>query len=461
MTSQLEQPGQESQLVPLNGEGVAAAKVDAAVVNPSNSTYFTQQSVLEGVEELRQKLTDEIEEYDQKDITISLQSEFAQLAVLLQRTERLVLRSGEKNETKLGELNNLICSLRVAMTSLAQKKPNLRLSEQIRIDVEQEVVKKEHCLGFGFLINQFTYAWRSDSTPLKVIYGLICSFVILFGSLSFLALMQSAIYASGAELRKINIALENEQTKVSNLEKRLEQEIKKDISENKTNELTVLSAATQNLKQRKKDADSQVSKLETRQQNLDSKSRENFLSNLLDFGLSSTISQILWVAAAGTLGSIVSILTRVIEEFHDKRYYDRLTPFCIGFFKPVIGASFGVLFLAFVNSGVVSTPFLVDSDKSLKLEQASSVDKASRGTFLLFAIAFIVGFSERLAKDTIGKLEGDSKLSDEKSNRELPPGSHLVLIQPGDYTLLKPDDVQRVVKLNETPDQSEQDVKNS
>ncbi|MBD0361684.1 MAG: hypothetical protein ICV55_02680, partial [Coleofasciculus sp. C3-bin4] len=104
-----------------------------------------------------------------------------------------------------------------------------------------------------------------------------------------------------------------------------------------------------------------------------------------------TMLHIVLVILAGTLGSIVSILIR-IEGFQDKRYVDPLVPFFIGAFKPIIGASFGVLFFALISSGIVTI-------QSIEVESNKKV-------FIIFSIAFVVGFSERLAKDAIDRAEG-------------------------------------------------------
>ncbi|MBE8970991.1 hypothetical protein IQ277_33770, partial [Nostocales cyanobacterium LEGE 12452] len=106
--------------------------------------------------------------------------------------------------------------------------------------------------------------------------------------------------------------------------------------------------------------------------------------------------------SAGTLGSIISILIR-IEEFQKKKYSDPLTPFLVGAFKPMIGGAFAVLFLALINSGIILM-FINPSVFKLNptTNQESSQDQQRS---LIFVIAFVVGFSERLAKDFIGKAE--------------------------------------------------------
>ncbi|WP_334973226.1 hypothetical protein [Nostoc sp.] len=106
-----------------------------------------------------------------------------------------------------------------------------------------------------------------------------------------------------------------------------------------------------------------------------------------------SLDEIAIALAGGTLGSIISILIR-IEQFNDHKYLDSMTPFLIGAVKPIIGGGFGLVFLAFINSQIFLNPNVI------KL-----TDDVGQKKSIIFAVAFIVGFSERLAKDTIGKAE--------------------------------------------------------
>ncbi|MHC5856245.1 hypothetical protein [Nostoc sp.] len=69
----------------------------------------------------------------------------------------------------------------------------------------------------------------------------------------------------------------------------------------------------------------------------------------------------------------------------------------------MIGGTFSVLFLALINSGIILM-FINPSVFKLNptTNQESSQDQQRS---LIFVIAFVVGFSERLAKDFIGKAE--------------------------------------------------------
>lgn len=99
------------------------------------------------------------------------------------------------------------------------------------------------------------------------------------------------------------------------------------------------------------------------------------------------------VGSAGALGSIISILTR-IEEYQNKDYDDSILPIAIGAFKPLIGASFGILL------------FTISCSTVSPLQIAENANRPETKGFTFFSLAFIVGFSERFAKDIISRTEG-------------------------------------------------------
>jgi cell division protein FtsL len=328
---------------------------------------------------------------------------------------------------KLGALNSLACSLEVALSSLFQKKLTKEFTRQIRLDVEQEVIGYEQPPVLRLFVSHFSYIWHTKSVRLSVIYGLTWSFIIMFGGLFSLALFQYIVYSSNADAVKIEALIDEQQKKVEDLKTQLEgvttQVAKKLIPAN--------APIIPDLARRIKRAEKRVKDLEkeqTDQMPKRSPLSQSVLANV-DTGFSKTLSQILWVAAAGTLGSIVSILIRVIGKSYDQEaYYDRLTPIFIGFFKPVIGASFGVLFLAFIKAEVISTPLIPDARKPVSSQSTVNASKPANSEptvktsdnsetktgFFLFSVAFIVGFSERLAQDTISKLEGGSSASNKE-----------------------------------------------
>ncbi len=106
-----------------------------------------------------------------------------------------------------------------------------------------------------------------------------------------------------------------------------------------------------------------------------------------DFGTNQVY---LWafilVALMGALGSIVSILVR-IKDFSEIRVLNPPALFWTGFFKPVIGASFALFVSCALAAGLISV--------------ASGINTQ----FMLFALGFIAGFSERFAPDLVSRLE--------------------------------------------------------
>ena len=103
-------------------------------------------------------------------------------------------------------------------------------------------------------------------------------------------------------------------------------------------------------------------------------------------------SLLVLVGSAGALGSIISMLTR-IEAYRDKDVEDSLLPLLIGIFKPLIGVSFGILLLAISYSAV--SPLHGSEDKF----------PPNTTAFTFFSLAFLAGFSERLAKDIVSQGE--------------------------------------------------------
>ncbi|MBC1274845.1 hypothetical protein GNF10_02340, partial [Nostoc sp. UCD121] len=152
--------------------------------------------------------------------------------------------------------------------------------------------------------------------------------------------------------------------------------------------------------------------------------------------------------SAGTLGSIISILIR-IEEFQKKKYSDPLTPFLVGAFKPMIGGAFAVLFLALINSGLISM-FINPSIFKLNptTNQESSQDQQRS---LIFVIAFVVGFSERLAKDFIGKAEEIA--SGNRENPEYKPVTNELSIDVDSLNMPEKKLTNSAVILNTLPKQ--------
>lgn len=107
----------------------------------------------------------------------------------------------------------------------------------------------------------------------------------------------------------------------------------------------------------------------------------------------NTLVLLALTGSAGALGSIISIMTR-IEEYQNKEYDDSILPIVIGACKPLIGASFGILL------------FTISCSTISPIQLSKNATEDSTKGFTFFSLAFIVGFSERFAKDIISRTEG-------------------------------------------------------
>ncbi|NEQ75345.1 MAG: hypothetical protein F6K23_21210 [Okeania sp. SIO2C9] len=101
---------------------------------------------------------------------------------------------------------------------------------------------------------------------------------------------------------------------------------------------------------------------------------------------------------AGALGSIISILSRLSnyqqsEEEH--QYQDSIIPILVGFYKPLIGGTFGILIFAILQGGIIPITF----------GEINNEKRQDQRWMSLFSLSFVVGFSERLAKDIINTTE--------------------------------------------------------
>lgn len=356
------------------------------------------------------------------EIKEEVQEEIAKIVILLQRTEKVISRNSprkiwweripniitpDKRKTVQEESKILINSLDLAVSSLLFKdKPNLYFSRNIRIDVERVLCRHENPI-FGYLINRFMDAQRSPSTPLKVISGLIFA-LIVYGTIASTITCSLLIYslyfsARIADNSPIAGKIDRLNEYISLIDDELTLRTLLNDQSTPATRLPVGSAnggkanpgitkasvklmATNKLNEIKGNLQKELGSTQDSLKTFKSDSAKNI----------KTIIEVLLVISAGTLGSIVSILIR-IEDFQDKKYLDRLVPFLIGAFKPIIGASFAAFFFALISSEIVTIPSLSNQIKG-------EAQKDKRIAFI-FAVAFVVGFSERIAKDTIGKAE--------------------------------------------------------
>lgn len=118
---------------------------------------------------------------------------------------------------------------------------------------------------------------------------------------------------------------------------------------------------------------------------------------------------IMMIALSGALGSMVSIFIR-LQDYRGNDYKGSATPILVGFTKPFIGTAFGVFVFALINSNIISFPIIQGATSNFK--KSSEVSEVSRAQealdakyYFFFAIAFLVGFSERLNRDIVDRAE--------------------------------------------------------
>lgn len=359
-----------------------------------------------------EKIRSFINKHDNELVDQDLQEEISRLVVLLQKIEKLVIKTGltktKSVKKRLCELNILIEFLQLALESLFQKVPNRELAKRIRIDIERVVTKYERPIT-GVFINRFMDLYRSQSIPLRIVAGLAFSSSV---ATAFILASLLAFYLRPAS--EIDRQISKQELLVNNLREAIVQEKLRDstlnqeqppVSEESTENLTTLAV--------------QLGLRLDDPRLIDLKTQTNVLTVLkqqqdLAQADSNLILLTILVFSSGTLGSVVSILIR-IHQFDTKEseftnYTDPLLPIFMGAFKPIIGSAFGLLFFALINSGIITVQSI--SDRTGRNRE-----------FFFCAIAFIVGFSERLASDVIRRAEdtigGVQSVSPPESTAEL------------------------------------------
>jgi hypothetical protein len=257
--------------------------------------------------------------------------------VLIDKQENYIAES-EKN------LENLIEKVYIALNLVVQPNPKIVTCRQIRREIEYKVRKKNNFI-LGSIFNIYKYFIHSTSTPIKVICGL---------------LMALPLYILLPIITVNNIELISSKTYF------VGQSITKGDSSNINN----------------------ASNEKTTTDNVNTANNNQIKSDLIDY--QENIALIILAGSAGALGSVISILTR-IKEYDSDKYEDALLPVIIGAFKPIIGASFGILLLTLISSNTL--PIKVDENVPGKKQ------------YFYYSVAFIIGFSERFARDIVSRAE--------------------------------------------------------
>ncbi|NEO26654.1 MAG: hypothetical protein F6K03_07095 [Kamptonema sp. SIO4C4] len=326
-----------------------------------------------------------------------LREEIAALVVLLPRIEKLLIKLEYdplsrslrflRLSSKQIELRVLFEYIEIAIEVLSDKQPSIGVARKIRIDIERTVNRYEHPV-LGLFINRFMDIYRSESEPLKVVSGLAFTSVIaamfFFGSLVGLARNQETeldqkIASIQNQLEEIENQL-NESNIFITEEGKVVSGVQQNNNENIFGNVVGATIQSQDLRDLVEQFRNETRQLASLQAIRTQKQQDNSLLFL-----------IILVVSSGTLGSVISILIR-ISDFEKRDSSDPLVPIFTGAFKPIIGSSFGLLVFALFNSGIISLQLLPSEN--------------TRGQeFFFSSLAFVIGFSERLAKDVIKRTE--------------------------------------------------------
>jgi len=369
----------------------------------------------------------------EKELKEAVHSEVAKLIVALQKIDNLLIHKSSRQQTKRIKLKSLVDDVEIALDALNQSEPKIELAKIIRVSIERIINRYQYRFPLAWLaVNRFQDAYESESTPLKVLCGLsVVSFLNV-------CLITSAIAFTGAFALYEKHSTSSQSNQNAARERSLKEQVRQQEEQIENLNLQISGfTITQNSRASSEQFQRLVKQRERSQESLN-----QHRSQLARLDANQTriqkefrlFREVLLVSVAGTLGSIISILIR-IEDFQDKKYWNRATPFLIGAFKPIIGASFAIFFFTLISSELIQIPGIntdfevanesLSSEQRQVLSQIDMVDE-SKEEFFIFAIAFLVGFSERLATDAISKMEdmmggsAEGKGKNDKDNEAKP-----------------------------------------
>jgi len=234
-------------------------------------------------------------------------------------------------------------------------KVSIESIREFRLNLEKEVNRNRYFF-WGHILNFLTYIYYIKSIPFKIFLGLSVTTLMAIIALSF----------SAKEIYRFDIIL-NE----------------KNIQQN-----TNISTPTP-----KSPSNSEILPINPEKKSAISDDTINPNRHVW--------YALVYSATAGVLGSIASILLRIID-FQGQKYDDPLIPFFIGLFKPLIGLIFGIFIFSLISSDTfIKIDFLIASDKT----SSSLITNKARQDLFVFSCAFLVGFSERFASDLMKKSE--------------------------------------------------------
>lgn len=260
------------------------------------------------------------------------QEEIAKILNLLHKIKRIAAsKKFLNNHKKQSEIETLLLNLSIAIQSIPNKQ-QFFLIKKIRSNAEFDIRKLENS-WLGFALN-FCHRFLSG-VAIKIVIGLLFAIPLYIG-------MPIALFSSSEFIKEVLIT-------------------KGIVS---TNE----------------------------------QSRNNDTPDIYikDFDMMIWLGTLCFIA--GSTGSIISILSR-LDNYRaiqkNQEYKDSILPILVGFLKPIIGGTFGLLIFAILEGGIIPLEFgQTDNQKRQDLRWMS-----------LYSLAFVTGFSERLAKDLINRTE--------------------------------------------------------
>jgi hypothetical protein len=301
-------------------------------------------------------------------VSPELQLEVTFLLVQVHQINNLIHKTNNSWITHWFKLNKkpikftlLLQEIKDILLTLKNNQVSSESIREFRINLEKEI-NRDNSLFFGHILNIVIHIYYLKSVPFKIFIGLS---ITTFFSLG-------VLHLSAKEIYQLDLDLNRQKTEEKDL---------------------VLIPSKEPLLDRK------VSHKKIANPNKLSKSSESLTTV-------ANPNKHVWYALvyagiAGILGSVASILLRIID-FRDQKYEDPLIPLFIGLFKPLIGLILGIFAFSLISSGIF---IKVDSFISPDEKTSSLITNKARQDLFIFSCAFLIGFSERFASDLLKKSE--------------------------------------------------------
>jgi hypothetical protein len=289
-----------------------------------------------------------------------------EITFLLEQVHRINNLIHKRNDSWINhwfKLNNkqtkftlLLQEIKDILLTLKSNQISSESIREFRINLEKEI-NRDRYLFFGYILNIIINIYYLKSVPFKIFIGLS---ITTFFSLG-------VLHLSAREIYQLDLDLNRQQIEKKAL---LSSPLKEPLSHGKI---------------------SNPNKLSNSSESLTTVANPN----------KHVWYALMYAGTAGILGSIASILLRIID-FRDQKYEDPLIPFFIGLFKPIIGLILGIFAFSLISSGIF---IKIDSFINPDEKTSSLITNKARQDLFIFSCAFLIGFSERFASDLLKKSE--------------------------------------------------------